>query len=99
MRMVWFAHEQMSLAHESTSKQGSDGGTWLARGLVSSLVSRPRGSKSDRGSRPGAGGGERFGGSMAARSWHVHEWARRVVPELSCFVWMVAFGGRARGVA
>eukprot|EP00969_Alexandrium_andersonii_P197815 8738722-Alexandrium_andersonii.AAC.1 len=77
MRMAWFAHEQMSVAHESASKQGSDGGMWLARGLVSSLVSWPCGSKSDGGSRPGAGGRERFGGSMAARSWHVREWARR----------------------
>eukprot|EP00969_Alexandrium_andersonii_P089373 3944995-Alexandrium_andersonii.AAC.1 len=86
--MAWLAHAQMSVAHESNSKQGSVGGMWLARGLVSSLVSCPRGSKSDRGSRPGAGGRKRFGGSMAARSWHVHECARRVVPELSCFVWM-----------
>eukprot|EP00969_Alexandrium_andersonii_P338640 14967036-Alexandrium_andersonii.AAC.1 len=36
MCMAWFAYEQKSLVHESTSKQASDGGTWLARGLVSS---------------------------------------------------------------
>eukprot|EP00969_Alexandrium_andersonii_P141896 6273365-Alexandrium_andersonii.AAC.1 len=65
--MVWFVHELICLAHDSSLKQGSVGGMWVARRLVSSLLSCARGSKSDCRSRPGAGGRERFGGSGAAR--------------------------------